>query len=94
MRRDFNFYQLKYAIFCFLCISLFKCENPQTSLHKIDSQILKENVIDTYHNKKIKDLFRSLENLEDSLVLDWLKKQDENRKKLSIKLLTLIQVKY
>ena len=78
MKRSLKSPQLKHILFCMICISIFQCQKLKTSLHKNESLILKGNTTYNYFNKKIIDPYQKLEKLEDSLVVDWLNKQDQH----------------
>ncbi len=57
----------------FLTFMILSCQNEVYKPSLPKSML----TVDSYHNKKIEDPYRNLENLEDSLVISWLKEQDK-----------------
>ncbi|AXT62177.1 prolyl oligopeptidase [Aquimarina sp. AD10] len=57
----------------FFILSLASCSS------QVNKPPLAESIktVDLYHGKELEDPYRNLENLEDSLVVDWLKKQGD-----------------
>ncbi len=57
-----------------ICIILVSCTTAPSFQRTVPANI-QNNTTETYHGKEIKDPFRPLENMKDSTILDWYKKE-------------------
>lgn len=64
---------MKKIIFVFLAVTL-SCSKEKTKKPPLAPSVM---AIDEYHGQKIEDSYRNLENLEDSTVIHWLRKQGD-----------------
>ncbi|MCH2196449.1 prolyl oligopeptidase family serine peptidase [Kordia sp.] len=61
-------------LLCIILIILVSC-SKEHSFQRTLPDTIKDNTTETYHGKVIADQFRPLENIKDSMVLDWYEKE-------------------